>query len=207
MNVNHLYMHALQPAAPAMNISSQPAAYAGTPHGMAMSGYFDGVASDHTGALLAPILLPVAIWLALAAVDLAARLGFNPACAFSRAYHGSNQAARLIAGLLLLAGSIHFALVPGHVDHPIFAMLFGLNGLAFVGTTAVLFTWSRWRLPARLLLWATLVAYLVYLATGQETPDLVGSATYLLELLTLALIRVSGASTTKRATMELAPAP
>jgi hypothetical protein len=162
--------------------------------------FLTGVAPSHAAALLVPLLLPPGIWCFLEIVELAARVDLPLAQKFRRGYAGSSSLTRAIALLLVLAGAVHLALAPGHlgVDQPL-ALLFALNGIAFLGLGIWPFVGARWRPMAAGLLGATLVAYLFYLGSGRESPDLVGTATYLIELVTLGLVWIPRTTDSDRA--------
>lgn len=66
--------------------------------------------------------------------------------------------------------------------------MFALNGLAYAALSAGVFLRDRWRPLAGVLLAATLLAYLFYLATGQEDIDTVGVVAYAIALGTLGLV-------------------
>jgi hypothetical protein len=91
--------------------------------------------------------------------------------------------------LMAMAGAIHLGLVSTHLQEPITAALFVGNGVAYM-VLAVAFTWRWWRLASSVLLVATLLGYLVFIAFGFDTPDQVALATKLLELTALGLILV-----------------
>ncbi len=152
-------------------------------------GFLAGVAPDHAAALLAPLLLPLAVWAFIQVVDFAARANLASGRRFQRGFDGASPLARVTGLLLALAGVIHLALVPGHlaVDGGL-AILFALNGVAFVGVAIAVFVARRWRPAAATLLVMTLAAYLYYLGTGREDPDLIGALTYLVELVALGLV-------------------
>jgi hypothetical protein len=108
-----------------------------------------------------------------------------------RSVPGTVQAA---AVLMAVSGGVHLALVGHHVaTEPLTALLFVLNGLAFI-VLAASFTWRWWRLASAGLLVTTVLAYLIYVGVGFEGPDQVGIATKLIEVtaLGLALVPVRG---------------
>jgi hypothetical protein len=105
-------------------------------------------------------------------------------------------ARRLVPGTVLAAsvvmamsGAIHLGLISTHPGEPITALLFLLNGVAYI-LLSVAFTWRWWRLASAALLVATLLGYLGYIALGFDSPDQVGVATKLLELTALGLVLV-----------------
>jgi len=173
----HLYLHQMQP----------------TPHAAA-AGVFAGVAPLHAPALLVPLILPIAIGSGL---GLLRRLTRWRAVAMYLAGHDcTSSLTRVTAVLLLLAGGIHLALVAPHLAiDPLLAVLFGMDGLALVLVAGAAGVWSGWRPAAAPLLVLTLAAYLASLATGAESPDAVGTAAYLIELITLGLVWVPRPST------------
>lgn len=100
---------------------------------------------------------------------------------------GTVQAA---AVLMAVSGAVHLALIPHHLStQPLTSVLFLGDGLAFIGLAAM-FTWRWWRLASSLLLVATILGYLVYVAVGLEGPDQVGLATKLIEITALGLLLV-----------------
>jgi hypothetical protein len=93
------------------------------------------------------------------------------------------------AVLMAVSGAVHLALISAHPHEPITALLFLANGIGFLVLSFV-FTWRWWRLVSTTLLVSTLLGYLVYIAFGLESPDQVGLATKLLELMALGLVLV-----------------
>ncbi len=166
-----------------------------------------GVMADHAAALLAPLLLPAALWVFFRGVELAARAGVPAAQHFLGGYGRSSSLTRLAALLLVLAGAVHLALVPGHLaGNRLLAMEFALDGAAFLAVGIAAFVWDRWRRVAATFLGATLAAYLFYLGSGREGPDLVGTATYLVELVALGLIWIPRGSALAAGERHLADA-
>jgi hypothetical protein len=97
----------------------------------------------------------------------------------------------LTAGMLMLTGLIHLALVPDHLSAPPrLGPLFALDGVAFVilALVSLKSTWRWWRGPAATLLLLTIGAYLVVIARGLETVEDLGIATKLVELAAFGLI-------------------
>jgi hypothetical protein len=132
------------------------------------------IAPDHAIGLYAGLLaLPLALivlWLRRA----------------RRSVPGTVQAA---AVLMTVSGATHLGLVSTHLQEPVTAALFVMNGFAYIGLSLA-FTWRWWRLAASALLTATVLGYLVYIALGFDTPDQVALATKLLELTALGLVLV-----------------
>jgi hypothetical protein len=91
--------------------------------------------------------------------------------------------------LLMMAGAIHLGLISSHINEPLTALLFLMNGTGYI-VISLAFTWRWWRPAAVSLLVATLLGYLVYIALGFDSPDQVALATKLLELIALGLVLV-----------------
>jgi hypothetical protein len=91
--------------------------------------------------------------------------------------------------LMAMSGAIHLGLISTHREEPITALLFLLNGAAYI-LLSVAFTWRWWRRASAALLAATLLGYLGYIALGFDSPDQVAVATKLLELTALGLVLV-----------------
>jgi hypothetical protein len=144
-----------------------------------------------------PLVLPVAIWLWLGAARLASGANLGIARGFVRGYEDSPPLIRVTAFLLVLVGAIHLTLVPGHLGLDAgLALLFALDGVAFLATGIVVFVAERWRAWAAALLVATLAAYLFWLGAGREETDLVGATTYVIELVSLGVIWIAPDATT-----------
>lgn len=101
--------------------------------------------------------------------------------------------------LMAMSGAIHLGLVWTHRDETVTAVLFVMNGSAYI-VLSQLYAWRRWRLLSAGLITATLLGYLVYIVLGFDTPDQVAVTTKLLELtaLGLVLVPVRGESPTAR---------
>src|SRR5205823_3924253 len=96
---------------------------------------------------------------------------------------------RLGVALALASGGAHLALAAGgHGELTRF--LFLVDGAGLLAIAPVAFTSLPWRLPAALLLGATVLAYLVYLATGLESADQAGLAAKVVEITALGLLLV-----------------
>jgi hypothetical protein len=91
--------------------------------------------------------------------------------------------------LMTISGAIHLGLVSTHLGERITAVLFILNGIAYIAL-AQMFTWRWWRPAAAALVLMTIFGYLGFIALGFDSPDQVALATKLLELITLGLILV-----------------
>lgn len=146
-------------------------------------------APDHAPAV-AGALLALAAW---ALLRVGARLA-SPRSAAVRRWRDRLLAApvslRLGAGLAVLSGGAHLALIPHHQADPTTATLFLIDGLALLILAPAAFTRLPWRLPAAVLLVGTVLAYLVYLVAGLEGPDQVGLASKLIEIAALGLLLV-----------------
>ena len=92
--------------------------------------------------------------------------------------------------LIAVSGAIHLGLITTHLNEPITAALFFMNGAGYLVLSQA-FTWRWWRLASAALLSATLLGYVVYIAFGFDSPDQVAIATKMLELLALGLVPVS----------------
>jgi hypothetical protein len=145
------------------------------------------VAAAHGPALTAAILLIAFCWLFLWMLRMLARRQLlHAAVLLVTAYDAASPMTRLAAVLMFASGAIHLALAPGHAG--ITGILFVIDALGFIalGIAAFLTTW--WRRPAILWLVATIVAYVVWVIAGWETPDQIGIACKLIELVALGLL-------------------
>src|SRR6202011_2316450 len=141
------------------------------------------IATDHASALTAALLLLLFV------VAFVGRLRFLSAhrvawaVRTTQAYGAAPSITKLAAALMLLSGGIHLALVPGHEG--ITGVLFIVDGLGFIGLAIAAFFTTWWRRPAVLWLVATILAYIVWVIAGWESPDQVGIARKLSELVAL----------------------
>jgi hypothetical protein len=106
-----------------------------------------------------------------------------------RARHSVPGTVQAAAVLMALSGAIHLGLVGTHLQEPVTAVLFVMNGITAIGLSLA-FTWRWWRPAASALLTSTVLGYLVYIALGLDTPDQVALVTKLVELTALGLILV-----------------
>jgi hypothetical protein len=143
------------------------------------------IAGEHAPAIGAAIVLLVSLWLVLRALSVLARDRVGWVAAFVQAYHAASAMAKLAGVLMLLSGAIHLVLIPSHEG--ITGALFVVNGLGFIVLGVAAFVTPWWRRPAVLWLVATIVAYIVWLIAGWETPDQIGIACKLIELVALGL--------------------
>src|SRR2546421_3282579 len=137
-------------------------------------------ASEHAPAIAAAIVLLVVLWLIPRTLSVLANRGIRWAVALDDVYRRASAMTKLAAGLMLLSGAIHLALAQSHEG--ITGLLFVINGLGFVvlGVAAFFTTWLR--RPAILWLVATILAYVVWIIAGWETPDQIGIACKRIEL-------------------------
>ena len=144
------------------------------------------IAGEHAVAIGAAIALLVTAWLVLRALSVLAHRRVGWAAALLDTYRAASAITKLAAVLMLVSGVIHLVLIPSHEG--ITGVLFVINSLGFIvlGVAALFTTW--WRRPAVLWLVATIVAYIVWVVAGWETPDQIGIACKLIELVALGLI-------------------
>src|SRR5437879_642963 len=144
------------------------------------------VATDHAGGLTAAFLLLLFVFAFGRGLRFMAGRRVAWVVRVTQAYDAAPSITKLAAALMLLTGGIHLALVPGHEG--ITGMLFVIDGLGFIGFAIAAFMTTWWRRPAALWLVATILAYLVWVIAGWETPDQVGIACKLIELVALGLL-------------------
>ena len=145
------------------------------------------VAAAHGAALTAAILTVAFCWVFLRVLRiLARRQVLHAAVVFVTAFDATSPMTRLAAGLMFASGAIHLALAPGHAG--ITGILFIIDALGFIALGLAAFLTSWWRRPAILWLVATIVAYIVWVVAGWETPDQIGIACKLIELVALGLV-------------------
>src|SRR2546428_9079580 len=143
------------------------------------------IAAEHAPAIGAAILLVVSLWLALRALSALARRRVTWAVTLTETYCATTAITKLAGVLMLVSGVIHLVLIPSHEG--ITGVLFVINCLGFMvlGVAAFFTTW--WRRPAVFWLVATIVAYVIWIIAGWETPDQIGIACKLIELVALGL--------------------
>jgi len=145
------------------------------------------VAPGHALGYVAGLLaLPMA-WLAIREIRLASRYGMAWATRFIQGFDASSPTTKSAAALMLASAAVHLALAPGHAGS-MTGLLFVINAVGFASLSVAAFVSTRWRRPAALWLTATILAYVVWLVAGWETPDQVGIACKLVELVALALV-------------------
>ena len=132
------------------------------------------IAPDHAPGLIAGlVMLPIAL------VALLLR----------RSRHRVPGTVQGASVLMAIAGAIHLGLVPSHLEEPVTAALFIVDGISYIAL-AQAFTWRWWRLASFALITATLLGYLGYIALGLDQPDQVALTTKLIELTALGLVIV-----------------
>src|SRR5207244_9737880 len=144
------------------------------------------IATDHAGGLSTALITLAFGFLFVLGLRFLAGRRVAWAVRMTQAYDAAPSITKLAAALMLLTGGIHLALVPGHEG--ITGMLFVIDGLGFIGFAIAAFMTTWWRRPAALWLVATILAYLVWVIAGWETPDQVGIACKLIELVALGLV-------------------
>jgi hypothetical protein len=144
------------------------------------------IAGEHAPAIGAAIILVISLWLALRAFSALARRRVTWAVTLVETYRATSAMTKLAGVLMLVSGVIHLALIPSHEG--ITGVLFVIDGLGFIVLGGAAFLTAWWRRPAALWLVATIVAYVVWIVAGWETPDQVGIACKLIELIALGLV-------------------
>jgi hypothetical protein len=144
------------------------------------------IAIDHAGAISAALITLVFAFAFVFGLRFLAARRVPWAVRIRHAYEAAPSITKLAAALLLLSGGIHLALVPGHEG--ITGVLFVIDGLGFIVFAIAAFLTTWWRRPAVLWLAATILAYIVWVIAGWETPDQIGIACKLIELVALGLL-------------------
>ena len=102
---------------------------------------------DHLPALTALLFLAPVVVLVIAATQLLAARGWEPARAALRRSSRAGDTELAGAGLLLLAAGIHAGLVPGHLNEPLLAAAFVAAAAALTGAAvAAVLVVPGWRL-------------------------------------------------------------
>lgn len=143
---------------------------------------------DHVPALIALLYIAPLTVLLLALIQGVATRGWAPAVTASRRLESLPVSTSLASLILLLTGTIHISLVPGHLEQPVLAVSFAAAGIASGFLASALLISYRWRAPAALLLLALLAAYGWTRITGFEGIDVLGLVTGAIEVLGLALL-------------------
>jgi hypothetical protein len=144
------------------------------------------IAIDHAAAISAALMTLVFAFAFVFGLRFLAARRVAWAARITQAYEAAPPIAKLAAALMLLSGGIHLALVPGHEG--VTGVLFVIDGLGFIVLAVAAFLTTWWRRPAVLWLAATILAYLVWVIAGWETPDQIGIACKLIELVALGLL-------------------
>jgi hypothetical protein len=144
------------------------------------------IATDHAGGLTAAFLLLFFVLAFVSGLRFLAGRRVAWAVFVTQAYDAAPSITKLAAALMLLSGGIHLALVRGHEG--ITGVLFVIDGIGFIAFAIAAFVTTWWRRPAILWLMATIVAYIAWVVAGWETPDQVGIACKLIELVALGLL-------------------
>src|SRR3979490_3302742 len=144
------------------------------------------IATDHAAGLSAALITLAFGFVFLLGLRFLAGRRIAWAIRMTQAYAGAPSITKVAATLMLLSGGIHLALVPGHEG--ITGLLFVIDGLGFLGFAIAAFLTPWCRRPAVLWLAATIAAYIVWVVAGWETPDQIGIACKLIELVALGLL-------------------
>ena len=154
--------------------------------------------TDHLPALVALIYLPVVLVGLLLALDLGARLRMPAARRCLDLYEAAPRTTKLAALLLAMTGTVHLGLVTTHLDQPVTATLFAVDGLFLTGFSGLVFLRGTMRAAAVGLLAASLSGYALYLLVGLESLDAVGLATKLIEVSAAGLLLTQWATLTPK---------
>src|SRR5207245_6847738 len=119
-------------------------------------------------AIVAGIVLLLFLWVFFVGLRLVARRGASWATRAVDAFDRTSALTKLAAVLMLLSGTIHLALIPGHEG--ITGILFVIDGLGFIGLGLAVFITSWWRRPALVCLTTTIASYRALLRAGRASP-------------------------------------
>jgi hypothetical protein len=150
-----------------------------------MNDFLIGFAPEHMAAVGALVVAAVLVVPGARVVRAHAVLGVPWAVRLRTGCAAAGTGERWAAALLAVAGVIHLGLPLGH-GGAVATVLFLGSGAAYCWLALRVLGGRRWRGVAVALVLATLVAYLVNLARGEEA-DQVGLATALVELAALGL--------------------
>jgi hypothetical protein len=150
-----------------------------------MNDFLTGFAPDHVAAVGALVVAAVLILPGARVVAAHAVLGAPWAVRLRAGWTAAGAAERWAAALLAASGVIHLGLPLGH-GGGLITVAFLMSGVAYCWLALRVVSRRRWRGLTVALVLATLVAYLVNLARGEEA-DQVGLATALVELGALGL--------------------
>jgi hypothetical protein len=150
-----------------------------------MTDFLTGLAPAHRAAVGVLVVAAVLVVPGARMVRAHAVLGAPWAVRLRDGWAAAGTGGRWAAALLAVAGAIHIGLPLGH-GGAVATVLFLGSGAAYCWLALRVLTGRRWRGAAAALVLATLVAYLITLARGEEA-DQVGLATALVELAALGL--------------------
>jgi len=150
-----------------------------------MNDFLTGFAPDHVAAVGALLAAAVLILPGARVVAAHAVMGAPWAVRLRAGWAAAGTGERWAAALLAASAVIHLGLPLGH-GGGLIAVAFLASGVAYGWLAVRALTGRRWRGLTVALVLATLVAYLIALARGEEA-DQVGLATALVELAALGL--------------------
>ncbi|TMD07736.1 MAG: hypothetical protein E6J01_05365 [Chloroflexi bacterium] len=145
------------------------------------------LANEHLAGYVAALVTLPMTWLFLRLIRLAATHRIAWAMRFVDGYRSSSAMTKTAVALMLVSAAVHLALAPGHLSEPA-GILFVVDGAGLVGFSWAAFVTTWWRRPAALWLTANVLAYVVFVVAGWETPDQLGIACKLVELVALAMV-------------------
>ena len=143
----------------------------------------------HSAAIVGLLYLPILMFVFVMAMQAGTLANIPLAKRFSRGYRTAGPAAQLAVLAMAMSATVHLSLAPTHFaeDH-VLGVFFALDGIAVAAVILGVYLSHFWRLPALVLLTATLLAYAFYILTGREEVDAIGIFTKLMELSAAALI-------------------
>ncbi len=142
--------------------------------------------AEHAAGLTAGLLTLVFVFVGLRLLRWLAGRRVAWAARWATTVDAASGMTKVVAALMVVSGAIHLALVPGHEG--ITGILFVIDGVGFMALAIAAFLTTWWRRVAAFWLSATIVAYIVWIMAGWETPDQVGIACKLVELIALGLV-------------------
>jgi hypothetical protein len=145
------------------------------------------LANEHIAAYVAALLTLPTIWLCLRLIRLAAKHRVAWATRFADGYRSSPTMTKTAVALMLVSAAAHLALAPGHLTEAA-GILFVVDAAGLIVFSWAAFVTTWWRRPAALWLTANILAYVVFVVAGWETPDQIGIACKLVELIALAMV-------------------
>lgn len=161
---------------------------------------------EHGAAIVGLLYLPILLFVFVLAMEAGSLADIGIAKRFSAGYRAAGPATQMAVLAMAMTATVHLSLIPGHLaEDRVLGILFAVNGVAFGAVILGTYLTDFWRLPALVLLAATILAYAFYILTGREAVDAVGIATKLLELTAAALIVFGDRS--EKLIGRLAPSP